>query len=226
MPQKKSQNGQRKNKRAGMLPSASVVPRPIRQKVGRAQLVYNQFITMTESASGVGAFNSFRLNDLYDPDFTGTGQQPVAFDQYSLLYSRFRVLSTTVRIQLANQSQAVASGTVIVGVFPSSSSTLPAAAISWPCQPFSQCKMLAIATGGPTTVDFRMKYDIAGVLGLRKQEYNSDMDFTCTPSNSPLRPAFLHVFVFSQSGTIGIAAGTVTMLYEVELSQPVLNSMS
>lgn len=50
----------------------------------------------------------FRVNDLFDPNFTGVGHQPFFRDQLYTLYSRARVLSSKITVQFApNSNQAV-----------------------------------------------------------------------------------------------------------------------
>lgn len=43
----------------------------------------------------------FRLNSLYDPDYTGVGDQPKYFDQMSLIYLRYIVYKVDVTLQFA-----------------------------------------------------------------------------------------------------------------------------
>lgn len=42
------------------------------------------------------AVNVFSINNLYDPNFTGTGHQPMFFDNYAALYSKYRVNHATI----------------------------------------------------------------------------------------------------------------------------------
>ena len=59
------------------------------------RLNYNQIISLNASTGSIGAGGSnkwsFSFNSLFDPDVTGTGAQPLFFDQYSLVYSRYNV---------------------------------------------------------------------------------------------------------------------------------------
>lgn len=56
---------------------------------------------------------AFRLNSVYDPDLSGTGNQPVGFDQWAAFYNKYRVLSTDVEIRLENRSTTGESLTVV-----------------------------------------------------------------------------------------------------------------
>jgi len=42
----------------------------------------------------------FRLNSLFDPDFTGTGHQPKGFDQLAALYQRYRVYRVRWKVEV------------------------------------------------------------------------------------------------------------------------------
>lgn len=46
----------------------------------------------------------FRGNSIYDPDYTGTGAQPVGFDQLSVFYSRYNVVGSRIEIKIINES--------------------------------------------------------------------------------------------------------------------------
>jgi len=48
---------------------------------------------------GTGDYKVFRANDLYDPDFTGTGHQPNGFDQLMLWYDHFTVVGSKATIK-------------------------------------------------------------------------------------------------------------------------------
>jgi len=44
----------------------------------------------TTSSSSI-TYNTFNSNDIYDPDYTGSGHQPRSHDQYALYYKYYRV---------------------------------------------------------------------------------------------------------------------------------------
>lgn len=50
------------------------------------------------------ALHSFAANDLYDPNVTGGGHQPLGFDQLMALYNHFHVISSKIRVDFCTQS--------------------------------------------------------------------------------------------------------------------------
>jgi len=92
-------------------------------------LRYTQFQKLT-SSSGLPTSQIFAGNSCYDPDQSGTGGQPVNFDDYTLHYLRYRVISS--RITVTTQSlTGTAAGVQNYVLYPfnsSSATTLPEAA--------------------------------------------------------------------------------------------------
>jgi len=64
-------------------------------------LKYSEFVSLNPSASGANSLYQFRANDLYDPNFTGTGHQPRGFDQLMTWYNHFTVVSSRFRVTIS-----------------------------------------------------------------------------------------------------------------------------
>ena len=60
----------------------------------------------------------FRMNSIFDPDFTGTGHQPLWHDTYSTIYETYRVLGAKLTITFAPSvySYSGAFGPYVIGV--------------------------------------------------------------------------------------------------------------
>lgn len=50
------------------------------------------------SNTGAVVGNTFRMNSLFDPDLTGTGHQPMYFDQLAAVYDRYFVYASTIKV--------------------------------------------------------------------------------------------------------------------------------
>jgi len=100
---------------------------------------YGDQFTLTASA-GVVDNHTFRLNSIFDPDLTIAGHQPMWYDQFlgasasSAPYKNFRVLSSKMKAIFAYVTApatvAVNQGPCLVGIVPSTSSTLLASTTS------------------------------------------------------------------------------------------------
>lgn len=49
---------------------------------------------------------TFRGNSMYDPDFSGLGNQPIGFDQWAYLYKNYRVNGCAIRATFMNFTSA------------------------------------------------------------------------------------------------------------------------
>ncbi len=50
--------------------------------------------------SGAVNFQQFRVNSAYDPDYTGTGHQPLGFDQWAQFYNHYVVESVNWQVEM------------------------------------------------------------------------------------------------------------------------------
>lgn len=57
---------------------------------------------------GTAASRVFRLNDLYDPDQTGSGHQPAGFDEMMTFYDHFTVIGAKITATFYNRDTSVA----------------------------------------------------------------------------------------------------------------------
>lgn len=59
-----------------------------------------------EPTSGIAVGHAYRLNGLFDPDATGTGDQPRGFDEYMTMYQKYVVLGARVIVKFLNESSS------------------------------------------------------------------------------------------------------------------------
>lgn len=73
---------------------------------------YLQYLTL-DSDGLTTAFNKFRANSVYDPDFTGTGGQPMNHDLYASLYDHYVVLGAKITVTAYSQTSLGGSPAVL-----------------------------------------------------------------------------------------------------------------
>lgn len=72
-----------------------VLPATVRQ---RGQLYYEAGLGMTLAVSGNVNTYFFTANGIFDPNITGTGHQPIGFDQMMLLYEQATVVRSSIEV--------------------------------------------------------------------------------------------------------------------------------
>lgn len=188
----------------------------------RVTLPYFFYSGITESATGLGAFYSFSVNSLFDPDFSGGGLQPLGFDQYAQFYGRYRVTGVKASVTFSARTSAPC----IVGMYFTPQSTLPAVPSAWPVvNRTSRFATICSNTGGPAVHTFTQNASLPDVFGITRPEFTNEMDFAALMTNSPARLAYLHLFTIGR-GAVASVDFTIKLDMQAELSQPVSLSLS
>lgn len=69
---------------------------------------YAEIVGLNAAAAAAPATYQWRANGMYDPNYTGTGHQPLYFDQLSTIYDHFTVVKSYIKLTLANASSTPA----------------------------------------------------------------------------------------------------------------------
>lgn len=90
-------------------PYRSYVPRPVKIRFGKQpfpkqlynQVRYCETINVTLGITGLGSY-LFSCNGLYDPNITGTGHQPLYFDNLTAIYDHYTVLKSSMKMTVVS----------------------------------------------------------------------------------------------------------------------------
>lgn len=195
---------------------ATVVPNAF-----RTTMVYHTLLSLTEAAVNTGAYNAYSLIDLNDPDKTGVGAQPVGYDQWGQMYSRFKVTSVTLELQAVNRNNNAA----LVGWFVHNTLAPTSSVQAWPAQRYAGCRLLQANTGGGSTADFRATFKLWDLMSLTKQQYMDELDFSQVSGAGPVKQVYFSAFC-QGFGTAAVVSYDLKIKYSVELSDPVSLGMS
>lgn len=173
--------------------------------------------TLTEPAASTGVIQQFRLNSLYDPDYTGVGTNALGYTALTGVYGLFRVVRTRVIARFAMST----TGTATVGMLPGLNSTVTSTFHFLEAEPNASSVMLqGNAGGGKSVHEFNKVYDLPKVCGITKGQYLTDFDFAHSTGSNPSKSVYLTVYLAGNSGAAQTAIVNVRLIYEVECSQP------
>lgn len=99
--------GYRKGRRGAMSIFRPKFLNPFTRDSELVQLTYRQPIVLNpnaENLSGGTPFWSFSFNNMYDPDVSSTGHQPMFFDNYSQIYGKYKVSFAKIKVTVVNHS--------------------------------------------------------------------------------------------------------------------------
>lgn len=137
----------------------------------RLHLKYSDQMQVANS-TGVTALQSFRLNSLEDPDYTGTGHQPQYYDQWfgavegNGLYHKYIVRAVEYKVTIGNER----SHPTNVVIFPTPHGNVPDTSdefLSMCEAPWAQCGQLAGSNSGKCQRTFTGKIVISALEGVQ-----------------------------------------------------------
>lgn len=181
-----------------------------------------EFYTKLKYAQTI-AFNTFpfqehlfRLNSVFDPDWTGGGGQPMYLDEFSLLYSKYCVHACDIQLTFVNKTASTEAAYQKVGVYALADTNLSTSinqAIERDNCVFGQ---LGPNTGDQGILNMSMFGKINNFLGLPKDE-NNDNDISAYTSSDPNLVPYAHVWCGSlDNATVSNVYCTVTMTFYVK----------
>jgi len=170
-------------------------------------------------ASGVASQQTFNLNSIFDPDRTGTGTQPYAFDEVIRNYNRYRVLH--VRYQMifspttATFKAYVIPTNGLIAVAPTTAQTFMDNVMNPRCKTITQGLN---AEAKSISGNIRLN----DLNGCTITEYLGDDRFEAQVSTSPSEIMTLQVGFYNPSaGSLGINF-TANLWFYVDLHDPIL----
>ncbi len=193
----------------GFTPSANVFPLQMRGKV--------TYATVLAFAPAAGAISDqvFRLNSIYDPDYTGTGTTALGYTQYAALYQRYRVLGATVRVVWDNMNTNPITAFVCATpntAISSSIAYIQAQRLSWVGG--------VGGVGGNSTREHVVSVPIHKAWGCPDKQVRSENDFAAGINANPTNVVYLHVGAYQNGATTGVYNLQVRIEYDVIFSMP------
>lgn len=164
------------------------------------KLCYGDAVNITMT-SGALSFYTFRMNGLYDPDYTGAGHQPQWFDQLAAVYRNYRVKGAKIFVDFISNYADVAGATYgpyLVGITCSNQTSLNAStAASLTEDANGVSAILSKSTGGKPYCKLTNTFSPSRDLGLDPMEG----DVSALTSTVPNAQFFAHVFAMDLFNT-------------------------
>lgn len=193
----------------------------------RASLRYYAKHGLSTGTLGLfGAEQTYRLNSLFDPDFSGTGHQPFGYDQLSAWYGKYLVTRARVEITVTDPTgDGLAFG---VAVRPSST-TASLASSSIDVAGERQGVMIkCINDSGEQVKTFKFDLPIHEVFGVTQQEYHGGLaDYGAATSANPNLVCYLSIACINLSNATNYSLqALVRITYDCEFYERITPGQS
>jgi hypothetical protein len=175
------------------------------------RLRYSTTFPLT-SAAGVVTSYVLRANDMFDPDFSSVGHQPMGFDQMMLVFNHFTVLSSKIIVSAHNS--AVNTPTVCVRV---DGDSTPLTVVD---------RILEMGGCVQNTVKYlesvklALNVDIARLQGVSRSALSADPYLQGSAIASPVECSYFHVQLWNTSAATSTCNFDVIMEFEALFTEP------
>lgn len=163
-------------------------------------------------------YYTFRGNSVYDPDYTGTGTQPLYYDELTALYRSYTVLGSEIQVTFSNRTSSGNAQYTRVGIYPLSDQT-PYGNIDI-CSERDNCiySTLGPPNGDQGIINMKSYGKTVNILGMRKDESTDDA-VTALVTANPQKEFFWVLWAGSLDALTNISVyATITMTYYVRFS--------
>lgn len=183
----------------------------------RVTLIYQDIVSPTAALNTWA--RQYRLTSLFDPDASGVGNQPLAFDEWMRLYLNYRVecckysvecSTRTANGQLALAAAPYGGGTVIVD--PEVIATLP-------------MSRTASTMNGSTPARIKGTVHASQVYGVPKSAISVNEQYWGTSTTNPTLETILNIAA-TTSGATDVATYKVVLKFKVVFFRPGLVLLS
>lgn len=208
--------------------SKSSVPRSISSFRRNTNGVPAKLKTTLKYATNLGinpslggcAGHTFAANGLYDPDITGTGHQPMGFDQIAQLYLRYTV--TAVRMKVSHLQQSAT--TQVPGAFGIIFNDDASLTLGTPLSKCAEQRNVSKIAFGSNQIysgseNVTMSQDIGQYFG-HAGSLVGEGDYSARTNTNPARLCYLTLFYGQDVATAGQTEFLIQIEYDVTFTEP------
>jgi len=179
-------------------------------------LRYSTNFMLTNTAGAVATY-VFRANDCFDIDFTGTGHQPMGFDQMMVFYNHFCVTHAQIKVVFKNTST---SAPTTVCIRQDASST-PLTVIDRILEAgYYTTEDLEATPGFGSNKLLSCKMSIARMQGVSESALTADPTLRGDAATSPTEITYFHCASWNDQGSTTGCAGSVLIEQRVVFMEP------
>ncbi len=191
------------NRRTG---SGLLESSPLPKKFKVKMKYVDETMTLDPGSGGVPVTKVYSLNGLFDPDITGSGHQPLGYDQFMQMYDHYTVIGARARITATNKD----TGTPIQVIASIRDKTTTTTNIGQIIENgLNRWTTLGVLTSGNSTKTLTINFSTKNFFSKSPLQ---EADLQGTLNNNPVEQAYLHIIVHPLD-----AVDTSPVLFTIEI---------
>lgn len=193
--------------------SRALMPRkqfPTPPKIRTVCRYFGNFQSVNGGIGGTAAAVVFSANGMYDPDISGTGHQPIGFDEYMALYDHYTVIGSRVRVDFLNGAAQPYYAFVAVRDTPTTTGDTRTIVENG----YIDYAPINGSTLDRAMVTLKQNVDIGNFLG--RADPLSDPQLKGTQGSNPTEQVYYHIGAFAfNNEDAGVCHFNITIEYDV-----------
>lgn len=167
------------------------ITRPITSRKMLVRLRYCDQIVLDPGLAS-SAIYQFKANGMFDPDFTGTGHQPMGFDQWMTFYDHFTVVGSKITVKAVNNTTSAY--TLLVALSDDTALSNPTTLAGFQERSGSRWTTLGPNTGNKGVAQVTSKFSAKKFFGTKFVVGESS--YKGTSGSDPNELAMYHIVLF------------------------------
>lgn len=168
-------------------------------KVKKMKLRYCEIGTAVDpGVAGIPAVYVYKANSLFDPNDTGTGHQPMGFDQVMPFFDKYMVIHAAIRVSFANSETSNNDGLLVAIKISDDSSGISNLQDEIE-RGLTKYKIMSAASGDNGTCVMTSQVSPHKFLGISNPTSNENLKGTI--STSPTEGVYFQIIAQPMSGT-------------------------
>lgn len=179
------------------------------------RLRYSSNFALASTAGAVASY-VFAVNGLYDPDVTGTGHQPMGFDEMMIYFNHYVVSHCKVTAV----AKCVSTSKMTVCMRQDASST-PITSIDRVVEiGGGVLEYLEISTTALATKKLELGFDIAKIQGISKSALTADSSLRGTSAANPTELTYCHIQNWDANAQTGTVVFDIILEFDAIFTEP------
>jgi len=182
----------------------------------RKQLNYYQSGVVLSGATGAAGAQVFSANGMFDPDITGTGGQPMSFDQAMSFFNHYTVHNATIKVTFSSDSTTLRA---TAGLFVSGSSTVTTVVENLLENGDGAVQQLQFAGAMGSSATFTRRINVGRFQAV--DDVMDDPNMRGDSASNPTEQSYFHLIVYNATTAAAVQCEYMAIItYDATFHEP------